>query len=150
MPNPSRDKGSRFERQIVDELRGAGLDAYRIPLSGASVGFKSDVEVRLPGRKLTIEAKSRASGFTFIYQHIEGSDLLAIKADRKEPLVVMRLNDLAAIMGAKEGVQVLPASTTTTQSQKSLPAQSHVQSDKPLLCRGETFEDVVQVASSVR
>jgi Holliday junction resolvase len=46
MANASRQKGDRFERQIVDELRDAGFDAHRIPLSGACPGFVGDVEVR--------------------------------------------------------------------------------------------------------
>ena len=42
----SREKGMRAERQIVDLFRQVGLEAYRVPLSGISAGFKSDVEVR--------------------------------------------------------------------------------------------------------
>lgn len=94
-----REKGLRFERSLVDLLRAAGLDAFRVPLSGSMRGYKSDVVIRLPGGELTIEAKSRASGFTFIYQAIEQADMLAIKVDRQEPLVVMRLADVARLLG---------------------------------------------------
>ena len=97
-----RQKGNRFERQIVDILRTAGLDAYRIPLSGSMRGFKQDIVIRAPGRNLTIEAKSRASGFAFIYKAIADADMLVVKVDRHEPLAVVRLADLVAIMGASE------------------------------------------------
>ena len=100
--NPSRDKGSRFEREIVNELRSAGLDAYRVPLSGAAIGYKGDVHIRLGDRNLSLEAKSRASGFKFIYEEIQGHDLLAIKTDRSEPLLIMRLADAAKLLGSNE------------------------------------------------
>jgi hypothetical protein len=38
-----------------DLLRAAGLDAYRIPLSGISAGFKSHVELRIGNKTFTIE-----------------------------------------------------------------------------------------------
>ena len=106
-----RQKGNRFECELVNELRAAGLDAHRIPLSGSMRGFKGDVQIRLGGRTLTLEAKSRASGFAFIYKAIQEADILAIKVDRNEPLVVMRLSDAAAILGAKEATQEAPART---------------------------------------
>ena len=102
-----RQKGNRFEREIVAELRGAGLDAFRIPLSGSMRGFKSDAVIRLAGRQLTIEAKSRAKGFAFIYQALEGSDVLAIKADRKQALAVIPLSELASLLSQLEAFKRL-------------------------------------------
>lgn len=110
-----RQKGNRFEREIVEELRAAGLDAHRIPLSGAQRGFKGDVQIRLTGRTLTLEAKVRASGFSFIYKAIDGNDALAVKVDRQEPLLILRLSDAAAILGVREGTKVEPAQSTPTQ-----------------------------------
>ena len=107
-----RQKGNRFERGIVAALRDAGLDAFRVPLSGSMRGFKQDVIIRRPGSQLTIEAKSRGRGFTFIYKSIEGADLLAIKADRSEPLIVLRLADYAALLSQLDGaVSQQPASS---------------------------------------
>ena len=97
-----RQKGNRFERELVNDLKAAGLDAYRIPLSGSMRGFKQDVVIRLVNRDLTIEAKCRRNGFSFIYNAIKDADLLAIKVDRGEPLLVMRLSDAAAILGQSE------------------------------------------------
>lgn len=110
----SRDKGSRLERAIVNDLRAAGLDARRVPLSGSMRGFKGDVQIHLAGRTLTLEAKSRASGFSFIYKAIENADLLAVKVDHAEPLLIMRLKDAAAILGEREmGKHRQPVSTTS-------------------------------------
>ena len=52
MPNKSKQKGDRCERQIVKLLRSHGLNAYRVPLSGSCVGFKDDKNFwrRRPGR----------------------------------------------------------------------------------------------------
>ena len=106
-----RQKGNRFEREIVATLCAAGLDAFRIPLSGSMRGFKSDCVIRLADRELTIEAKSRAAGFSFIYQALEGSDLLAIKADRKQALAVIPLSELASLLSQLEAFKRLhPAS----------------------------------------
>ena len=119
-----RQKGNRFEREIVATLCAAGLDAFRIPLSGSMRGFKADAQIRLADRVLTIEAKSREHGFSFIYQALEGSDLLAIKADRKEALAVIPLAELAAILSQLEAFKRLhPASEplkATTQEAKSI------------------------------
>lgn len=102
MPNRSKQKGDRLEREIVELLRANGLDAYRIPLSGAQRGFKGDIEVRLRDSKLTLEAKSRANGFQLIYKALGSNDLLAIKQDRQEPLIVMRLKDVVGLLGVSQ------------------------------------------------
>ncbi len=97
----SRQKGLRFERSIVNLLREHGLDAYRIPLSGASNGFKSDVQIRLPAGELRLEAKSRGSGFKFLYDNLDQSDALVVKEDRGEALIILRLTDACRILGSQ-------------------------------------------------
>src|SRR6185369_4140762 len=49
---PSRDKGARYEREIVQWHRDMGLKAERVPLSGASryQGNAGDVDIYLPER----------------------------------------------------------------------------------------------------
>lgn len=110
MGKPSRDKGARGERDLVHKLRDAGLDAKRVPLSGACDGFKGDVVISgmvhrygtlddevdiidLCDGPITIECKVRARGFKFLYDNIDGSDVLAVRSDRNEWLVVERLSD---------------------------------------------------------
>lgn len=98
MPNRSRDKGSRAEREIVELLRSHGLDAYRIPLSGAVSGFKNDIEIRLANQVIKLESKVRAKGFRNIYRWLQDSDGLVIKADREKTLIVLNLDLLAKVL----------------------------------------------------
>jgi Holliday junction resolvase len=94
----SRDKGARVERSIVAALQAAGLAAVRVPLSGAAGGrFSGDVIMPLAGRDLCLEVKARADGFRNLYDWLEGRDVLIVKADRQEPLVVVRLSMAAGI-----------------------------------------------------
>jgi len=100
MPNRNRRKGDRAERLAVELLRDAGLDAYRVPLSGAVSGFKSDVEVRLGNKTLRFESKAKQAGFGLVYKYLGRNDGLIVKADRKESLVVLRLDDLANLLSS--------------------------------------------------
>jgi hypothetical protein len=45
----------------------------------------------LLGKDLRFEVKCRANGFVRLYDWIDGSDGLIIKADRREPLLVIPL-----------------------------------------------------------
>ena len=76
----------------MQALQGMGFGAVRVPLSGA-VGdrFSGDVVLPLIGRDLCIEVKARADGFRELYSWLAGRDVLIVKADRQEPLVVVRL-----------------------------------------------------------
>ena len=90
MPNPSKNKGSRFEREIVHLAETFNLKAYRVPLSGSCKGFKGDVMVA--GRKM--ECKKRASGFIQIRKWLQPDfDGIIIGSDREPPLVILRLQD---------------------------------------------------------
>jgi hypothetical protein len=65
----------------------------RVPLSGAIGGrFGGDVVLPLLGRDLCIEVKARAQGFRELYSWLNERDALIVKADRLEPLVVVRLS----------------------------------------------------------
>ena len=94
----SRNKGARTERAIVQALQAKGYAAARVPLSGAAGGrFAGDVVVPVQGRDLTAEVKARSDGFRELYGWLQGRDVLIVKADRQEPLVVVRLSLAAEI-----------------------------------------------------
>jgi len=104
MTRASRDKGNRFERQIVATALEHDLKAVRVPLSGAAAGFKDDVIVRAPhGEPWRLEVKKRAGGFKQIYAWLATADALIIGADRQRPLAVLDLEDFFALL--KEGDQ---------------------------------------------
>jgi len=97
----SRDKGARFERQIVNALNDNGIEAKRVPLSGATSFQKGDVVI--DGR-IVCELKHRESGFKKIYEYKEGAKLLIIKQNQYEPLIIMTFEDFIAMYKTSGGV----------------------------------------------
>jgi len=100
---PSRDKGARFEREIVGIAQAHDLDAVRVPLSGATSFAKGDVVVSNDVDSWTIECKKRANGFRTIYRWLEKGDcdLLVIGADRKPALAVLPLSDFFDLLAGR-------------------------------------------------
>jgi hypothetical protein len=93
-----RNKGARTERGIVNALRASGIAAVRVPLSDSVGGrFAGDVVLPLMGHDLRVEVKARATGFRELYSWLTDRDVLIVKADRQEPLVVLRLSLAAEI-----------------------------------------------------
>ena len=75
-----------------------GIAAVRVPLSGAVGGrFAGDIVLPLMGRDLCVEVKARADGFRELYSWLDERDVLIVKADRQEPLVIVRLSLAAEI-----------------------------------------------------
>jgi len=90
----SRDKVARAECAIVRLLQGQGIGAEKI--SGM---YKPGADLRVPLRAVdrAVEVKCRAAGFRQLYDWLDQRDVLIIKADRREPLVVVRLSLAAEI-----------------------------------------------------
>jgi len=70
MGKASRDKGARFERDLVNIMKSGGIDAVRVPLSGMGHEkdggeFAGDLVVPMFGAREKFEAKKRgeATGF---------------------------------------------------------------------------------------
>jgi hypothetical protein len=88
----SRDKGNRAERSLVRALQDKGFAAERVPLSGSAGGkYCGDLTVPILGKDHVVEVKVRATGFSQLYAWLEGRDMLVVRADRKEPLVIVPL-----------------------------------------------------------
>jgi Archaeal holliday junction resolvase (hjc) len=88
----SRQKGNRAERALVRALQDKGFAAERVPLSGSAGGkYCGDLTVPIVGRDHVVEVKVRATGFSQLYGWLEGRDMLVVRADRREPLVVVPL-----------------------------------------------------------
>jgi len=99
----SRDRGNRVERALVRILQDHGFGDERVPLSGAAGGsYVGDVSIPLLGIDRTIEVKARADGFRELYKWLEGRDVLVVKADRREPLVVIPLRFAVDLARAAE------------------------------------------------
>ena len=99
----SREKGNRAERALVRFLQDHGFAAERVPLSGAAGGsYCGDVTVPILDVDRLVEVKCRANGFRELYSWLEGRDLLMVKADRRDPLVVVPLRLAVEIAAAAE------------------------------------------------
>jgi Holliday junction resolvase len=109
----SRSKGARVEREMVNRLRAAGIYAERVPLSGAAGGsFSGDVVIPIDpdtmraigiGQELRAEVKSRSNGegFTQLEKWKGTNDILFLKRDRTEPMVVMDYALFVSLIGAR-------------------------------------------------
>ena len=95
-----KQKGDRLEREIVALLRSHGIEAERVPLSGAAGGsFAGDVIVA--GRyKAEVKARANGSGFKLLEGWLEGNDLVIMKRDRKKPLIAMSFDAYVALLHA--------------------------------------------------
>ena len=87
MGKPSRDKGLRVERDLVNKLKESGVDAKRVPLSGAAEGFKGDIQIG----DLIAEVKARkdGAGFKTLEYWLGPNDVLFLKKNNKEPMVIL-------------------------------------------------------------
>jgi hypothetical protein len=84
-------------------LQNNGFAAERVPLSGAARGrFGGDLLVPLLGIDRRVEVKCRGDGFRKLYKWLNGADLLIVRADRSEPLVILPLHLAVEIALAAE------------------------------------------------
>jgi hypothetical protein len=58
------------------------------------------------GRDLFVEVKCRCQGFRELYRWLNQRDVLIVKADRQEPLVILRLSLAMQIVKAGSGTNV--------------------------------------------
>jgi Holliday junction resolvase len=96
----SREKGARTERAIAKVLQANGFVAVKI---SRAYQAGHDIDLSLGGHALCVEVKARADGFRELYSWLDGRDVLIVKADRQEPLVVLRLSLAADIARATPG-----------------------------------------------
>ena len=105
MPNRSRQKGDRAERELKAILIEAGVPCRKIPSSGAGPDFPGDLYVGEAGYERIFEVKVRDHGFKQLYKWLEGAYALAFcskgRGSTGEWIVALRLSDLLRI--AREG-----------------------------------------------
>lgn len=100
MANLSKQKGDRFERQCVLDLKLHGFECARVPLSGAAGGeHHSDIDATINGRRVKFECKTRKRAWSDLFGWLKpGVHALLIKADRTDTLVVMTLDRFASLL----------------------------------------------------
>jgi hypothetical protein len=93
-------KGDRVERELVQLLCELGLPCSRVPLSGAIGGaYSGDIDLELHGRIVKIQVKARRQ-FRTLYQWLGSQQLLILKGDHCNPLVVMPIRLFAELATA--------------------------------------------------
>jgi|SRR6516162_9799248 hypothetical protein len=102
MPTNSRRKGSREEVALVRYLQAHGFAAEKCSRTGY---HGPDVSIPLLGRDRFAEVKCRSRGFRDIYNWLADNDLLVVRADRREPLVIVPLRLAAEVAAKAEGCQ---------------------------------------------
>ena len=92
----SKNKGSRIEREIVALHKELGVDAQRVPLSGAAGGhFSGDVDIYLDGPDEApwcgeVKARKDGAGFKVIEAWLgDDNDILFLRRNNATPLVVL-------------------------------------------------------------
>lgn len=101
MGKPSRDKGARYERELVKDFADFGLQSRRVPLSGATSYAKNDVEVTAGFDGKTVfsgEAKRRKQLPKFFTEALDGADFAAFRQDHGETLIVLRLKTFMELL----------------------------------------------------
>ena len=91
----SQRKGYVVENAIVNLHKDAGIEATRVPLSGAT-GYRGnvgDVDVRVfpDGELIPCEIKARANGegFTTLERWMGNHEVMFLKRNRQKPMVVI-------------------------------------------------------------
>jgi hypothetical protein len=99
-----RQKGDRAERLVVSLLQAAGFAAERTLKAGATRGRGGTYDVTTPllGADRKIEVKCGAGRYGTVYAHLGANFALVVKADRKDPLLVLRLSDAIDIAALAE------------------------------------------------
>ena len=105
MSKAQRDKGSRAEREIVYRHKAIDIFCERYPLSGASRfrGSGHDIDLYPFGRDtapLVVEVKARknGSGFTQLEKWLSEYDVLFLRRDRADPLVLLPWSTWATLL----------------------------------------------------
>ena len=96
----TRKKGDRNERLVVERFKKFNIPCARVPLSGSGSTSGDIVFYNGIGSfdKHTIakiykgEVKVRDGGFNLVYKYLDDNDVLLLRQDRKDWLIVMELD----------------------------------------------------------
>jgi hypothetical protein len=105
MSKSQRNKGLRHEREIVERHVALGVHAERYSLSGASRfrGSGHDVDLYVLGRDAApiigeVKARKNGSGFAQLEKWLNTYDVLFLRRNHADPLVVVPWRTWAALL----------------------------------------------------
>ena len=81
MGKSQRDKGARYGREVVNQLKSWGVVAHRVPLSGAVEGYDDDVVVEADAGDLRIECKRRKKLPAYFTNYLQDTGIVATRSD---------------------------------------------------------------------
>lgn len=84
-------KGANFEREVKKFFESKGYTVIR------SAGSHSKTDILIKELNLSVQCKALKSFSA--YRLMEGADALAVKANRKEPLIVIPLRKFLEVLG---------------------------------------------------
>ena len=91
MAHPSKVKGNKFERDVVNKAKEFGLESKRAYASnGESLGMHAEVDLIIEDYK--IQAKIRKSIASYLVPN-KNVDAQVIREDRGEAYIVLRVED---------------------------------------------------------
>ena len=96
----NRDRGNRYERELVNEFKDAGVPAERTWGSdGRSRGLIAEVDLILETKQgVKYGQAKRKKRIPAYLEPVDGIDIQVIRADRSESLVVMRISDYISLI----------------------------------------------------
>ena len=104
MAHPSKVKGNKFERDVVNKAKELGLDSKRAYASnGESLGMHAEVDIIIESYK--IQAKIRKSIASYLLPN-ENVDAQVIRQDRGEAYIVLRLEDWLEVISSNSNNNV--------------------------------------------
>ena len=101
MPNTSKNKGSRVERELVIKHKREGIPCLRVPLSGGG-SIPGDLLVGSQQEyRCEVKARKGGAGFATLDKWLSGNDFLILKKDFSEPFVAMTWQMYVELLAAK-------------------------------------------------
>jgi hypothetical protein len=99
VPNPSYQKGAKFERAVKQVLSSLG-ECAREFMSGAYTG-KCDLKWLWQNRYWGVSCKIKRDGYKTLYAELEkdDTDLVIFRSDRKPAIIALYLHDLPTLLG---------------------------------------------------
>jgi len=98
MPNRSKEKGTRHEREIVNQAIASGIPAKRAwGSNGEAMGWHSEVDAMLGGFRVQCKRRARLPDYLKPSEHV---DIQIIREDNGTSLVVLEYFDLLDLLRA--------------------------------------------------
>lgn len=98
MASPSKAKGNRAERKLVDLLTSNGIDAKRAwGSNGRAIGCHEEVDVLANGCKIQVKARKALPAIvsSALTEHV---DAAVLYADRQQPVVIIKMDQFIAML----------------------------------------------------